>query len=217
MNPLGVARTRVEVSVRRFRALFLAAPVTLLLTARPAYGAGAAPEQETVPQRLGVSAATSYLASGAGNGIAISSGLRLGLGTHAAVGADLGYGVLAGSAGTQDRWWIMSTIAWVVPTNYARLDLGVGLGLGAASGYPSFGDYTRAPFSPVWAFQLVPAVRAHLMWATPLGPDFDVFARIDVAGLLFAGQIGFHHGDPNPATGDTTWLDVGAGVQFRLL
>jgi hypothetical protein len=54
MNPLGVARTRVEVSVRRLGALFLAAPVTILLTVRPIYGDGAAPQQETVPQRLGV-------------------------------------------------------------------------------------------------------------------------------------------------------------------
>jgi hypothetical protein len=218
MNPPGVAGTRVKVSVRRLRALLLVAPATIWLTERAAYSDGAAPERETAQQRLGVSVATSYLASGAGSGVAVTSGLRLSLGTRAALGADLGYGVLSAPPGAQDRWWIMSSIAWVVPTDYARLDLGVGLGLGAASGYASFADYTSKPFSPDWAFQLVPAARAHVMWATPLGRDFDLFARIEIAALLLSGtQIGFRHGDPNPGPGDTMWFDIGAGVQFGLL
>jgi hypothetical protein len=220
MNPRGVASNRVKVSVRSFRAILLAAPVAISLGQGTAYGDGAAPgaDRETPPQKLGVSAATSYLASGAGSGVAVSSGLRLTLGAHAALGADLGYGVLSAPSATQDRWWIIPTIAWVVPTEYTHLDLGVGLGVGAASGYVSFADYAGRPFAPAWAFQLVPAARLHVMWSTPLRGDLDLFARIDVAALVLSGtQLGFRNGNPNPGPGDTTWFDIGAGVQFRLL
>jgi hypothetical protein len=165
-----------------------------------------------------VTAATSYLASGAGNGVAISTGLRLALGTHAALGADLGYGVLSAPSATQDRWWIIPTVAWVIPVERGRLDVGAGLGVGASSGYASFADYTGGPFSPAWAFQLVPAVRAHVMGATPLGRDVDLFVRVEAASLLLSGTgIGFRHGNANPGFADTTWFDLGAGVQFRLM
>jgi hypothetical protein len=208
------------VSVRPFGAVLFVAPLAISLGPRTAYGDGSGPaaDRETSPQKLGVSAATSYLASGAGSGVAVSSGLRLTLGPHAALGADLGYGVLSATSATQDRWWIIPTIAWVVPTEYMHLDLGVGLGVGASSGYASFGDYAGSPFSPAWAFQLVPAARAHVMWSTPLGRELDAFARVDVAALVLSGtQLGFRHGDPNPGPGDTTWFTIGAGVQFRLL
>jgi len=202
-----------------FRALLLAAPAVISLVARTAYadGAAPAPDGEKQPQTLGLSAATSYLASGAASGVSVSSGLRLAVGTHVAVGGDLGYGLISAPAATQDRWWVMSTIAWVVPTEYARLDLGAGLGVGAASGYASLGDYARRPFSPAWAFQLVPAARAHVMWSTPLGRDLEVFARIEVAGLLFPGTIGLRQGDADTGPADTAWFNIGAGFQFRLL
>jgi hypothetical protein len=98
------------------------------------------------------------------------------------------------------------------------LDVGAGLGLGASSGYASFADYTRGPFSPTWAFQLVPAARAHIMAAVPLGRDVDVFVRAEAAALLLSGtQLGFRNGNANAGAADTTWFGIGAGVQFRVL
>jgi hypothetical protein len=201
-------------------ALPLPLPAWILLVTRLASGdtAPPAPERATEPQKLGVSVATSYLGSPAENGVALSSGLRLALGTRAALSADLGYGVLTAPSATQDRWWIMPAIAWVIPTENVRVDVGAGLGLGAASGYASFADYARGPFAPAWAFQLVPAARTHVMAAAPLGRDADVFVRIDAAALLLSGtQLGFRKGGSNIGPADTTWFDLGAGVQFRLL
>jgi hypothetical protein len=198
----------------------LASSAVISLVPRVAYGEGAAkaPERETAPQKLGVTAATSYLASGAGSGVAVSAGVRLAMGPHAALGADLGYGVLSAPSATEDRWWIIPTIAWVIPVERTRLDVGAGVGVGASSGYGSFAEYTSGPFSPVWAFQLVPAARAHVMAATPLGRDVDLFVRFEAASLLLSGkQLGFRHVSANPSASDTTWFDLGAGVQFRLL
>jgi hypothetical protein len=162
--------------------------------------------------------ATSYLGSAAGNGVAVSSGLRLALGTHAALSADLGYGVLSAPSSTQDRWWILPAIAWVIPSEKVRWDVGAGFGVGASSGYASFADYTRGPFSPAWAFQLVPTARVHLMGAMPVGSDVDLFVRVEAAALLLSGtQLGFRDGNTNAGPADTTWFDLGAGVQFRVL
>jgi hypothetical protein len=215
------------VSLRVLRALPGAASALILLVTRLASGdpAPPGPDADRPRQRLqkiGVSVATSYLGSPSENGVALSSGLRFALGTHAALSADLGYGVLSSPSATEDRWWIMPAIAWVIPADSVRVDVGAGLGLGAASGYASFADYARAPFSPTWAFQLVPAARAHVMAAMPLGRDADAFVRVEAAALLLSGtQLGFRSeggsGSVNVGPADTTWFDMGAGVQFRLL
>jgi hypothetical protein len=220
MNPFLLARTPVEVSLSRLRVVLLASPAVILLVTgvASADSAASAPERATAPQKLGVSVATSYLGNAAGSGVAVSSGLRLALGTNAALSADLGYGVLSAPSATQDRWWIMPAIAWAIPAENVRFDIGAGLGLGASSGYASFADYTRGPFSPTWAFQLVPATRAHVMAAMPLGRDVDAFVRVEAAALLLSGtQLGFRNGNANPGLADTTWFETGAGVQFRLL
>jgi hypothetical protein len=219
LNRRVAARTGASVSVP-LRAILLGAPVVLSFVTRSARAddAAALRDPDNTPQRLGVSAATAYLVSGAGSGVAVSSGLRLTLGTRAALGADLGYGVLTASSSTQDRWWAMPTIAWVSRVDNAHLDVGAGFGVGASSGYASLADYVGRPFSPVWAFQLVPAARGHVVVAAPFGHDCDIFARIEAATLLLSGsQLGFRHGNASPGPADTTWFDVAAGVQFRLL
>jgi hypothetical protein len=279
MNPSLRARTRIKVSVSRLRVALFAAPAVFFSVSWPARAASAAtaatpasaeittpapasafaPEPAPAPQKLGVSFGASYLGTlgggigpaAAGCGVALSSGLRLALGAHAALSVDLGYGVLAGPSSptvslrprpsgdgptvslrprpsgdgptaTQDRWWILPAVAWVLPAEVAgahvRWDIGAGLGLGASSGYASFGDYTRGPFSPAWAYQLVPAARAHVMAAMPIGRDVDAFVRVEAAALLVSGtRLGFRDGNPDPDPADTTWFDLGAGVQFRLL
>jgi hypothetical protein len=174
---------------------------------------GAAP-----PQKLGLTMATYALGSPAGCGAAVSPGLRFALGEHAALSLDLGYAVLSAPPTTQDRWWIMPAVAAVLRAELVRFDIGVGLGLGASSGYGSFTDYTRGPFAPRWAFQLVPTARVHLMAAAPLGRDLDVYLRAEAATLVLSGtDLGIRNGDANPSMADTTWLDVGAGVQVRLM
>jgi hypothetical protein len=214
MNPGRAERTRKDVSLRV--SFFASAAITLVV--QPAYGDSATSLPNREPQKLGVFADTSYLASAAGNGVAVSSGLRLALGAHAALGADLGYGVLAAPSAAQDRWWILPTLAWVIPTGPWRLDLGAGLGVGASSGYASLGAYTAGPFSPTWAFQLVPAARAHVMGATSVSRDIDLFVRLEAATLVLSGTpLGFRHGNTSPGSSDTTWFDVGAGLQFRVL
>jgi hypothetical protein len=211
----------VKVSLSRLRVVLFASPAVIIsLATRVASGDNAVsePERAAAPQKLGVSVATSYLGNAAACGVVLSSGVRLALGTHAALSADLGYGVLSAPSATQDRWWIMPAIAWVIPAENVRWDVGAGLGLGASSGYASFADYTRGPFSPTWAFQLVPAARVHVMAAMPVGRDVDVFVRVEAAALLLSGtQLGFRNGSANPGPADTTWFDMGAGVQFRLL
>jgi hypothetical protein len=221
MNSLLLAPTSVKVSLSRLRVVGFVAPAAVLLATRLASAETGTPtlELEPAPQKLGLSAATSYLGGAAGSGVALSSGLRLGLGTHVALSADIGYGVVSARSATQDRWWIMPAIAWAVnPAENVRLDVGAGLGLGSSSGYASLADYARGPFSPTWAFQLVPAARAHVMAAMPFGHGVDVFLRTETAALLLSGtQVGFRNGNPSPTPADTTWFDIGAGVQFRVL
>jgi hypothetical protein len=184
--------------------------ITLLATAT-------APARAEAPQKLGVLVAASYLGNGVAGGVALSSGVRFAMGEHVALSAQLGYGVLSGPATTQDRWWMLPTIAWVLPADPVRVDVGVGLGLGASSGYDSFAGYLRAPFSPTWSFQLVPAALAHIMTMTSLGRRVDVFIRVEaVTLLLLDSNIGFRtlRGPVGPA--DAVCFDTGAGLQLRL-
>ena len=69
---------------------------------------------------------------------------RLRLGAHV-LSAELGYGVLGGSRGVQDRWWILASYAWRTPLDGATsLELGGGLGAGASSGYTDLDAFAAA-------------------------------------------------------------------------
>src|SRR5450755_1705652 len=117
------------------RALRHAALISLLL-ATLAHRAHAAqpplsplsPLSPRPPDTLSLFAAAGYLGSPGASGGAFSSGLRLRLGAHMAGSFDVGYGILDTFAGTQDRWWAMPAIAFVVPAGPVRFDLGVGAG-----------------------------------------------------------------------------------------
>lgn len=179
------------------------------------------PAEERSPAaepRLGVFAGLGYLGSPGAHGAAMTAGLRLALGSHLAASFDLGYGLLHDGTIVEDRWWLIPSLAWVTRAGWARLDFGAGLGLGASSGYASAASYVAAPFSPVWAFQLVPAARAHALAAVGLGRDVDLFARVEVASLwLDSGSIGFRAGKPDGGAKDSTWVGLTFGAQLRVL
>lgn len=170
--------------------------------------------RETLEAFVGVG----YLGSPGANGSALSGGLRLRVARHLSLGLDLGYGVVQARVVTQDRWWMVPTAALVIPAGPVRIDLGIGVGLGASSGYTSWSAYVAAPFTPVWAFQLVPVARAHVAASMHLSQNVDLFARAELAGLLLDGtQIGFRDGNAGAGIRDTTWLNLSVGFQFGLL
>lgn len=205
---------------RRLKAL-RAAAVGLTLAASVGTGARAAPAElpdSTTPQRVGLFAAAGYLGSPGASGAELSSGLRFGFARHLAVSLDLGYGLLKTSPGIQDRWWVIPAVALVIPAGRLQFDLGLGLGVGASSGYTSWSAYAAAPFTPIWAYQLIPTLRVHAVASMELTHRVDVFARVDVASLLLGGNsLGSRVGTPNPGVQDTTWGTLSIGVQFRLL
>jgi hypothetical protein len=159
-------------------------------------------------QKLSLLAGAGYLGTPAADGGAFLAGLRLALGDHFAASVDLGYGLVSAAPTVQDRWWVMPAAAWVIPAGSVRVDLGAGAGVGTSSGYLTWSDSVARPFTPVWHFT-VPAVRAHVAAAGPLTRNVDLFARADVASLLFA------HSQAGAA--DTTWFTLWVGVQSRLL
>jgi hypothetical protein len=166
------------------------------------------------PAKLGLFTSLGYLGSPGASGTAFGAGLRLGIGRRFAVSFDVGYGVLGAQSGTvEDRWWLIPSMALVLPTRIAgrraAFDLGAGVGLGASSGYPSFSTYVAAPFTPEWRFQLVPAARVHAMGSFSVTRGLDILVRADAASLLMSGS----------GTGlmDTTWLMLSVGAQFRVL
>lgn len=195
--------------------------IVALFIGLPAFAAEAPPvaaRADRRPQELGLFVGAGYLASPGANGGAFSFGLRLGMGRYVALSFDVGYGVVGASPTVEDRWWLMPAVALVLPAGPVRFDLGAGLGLGASSGYRSWPDYVAGPFNPIWAFQLVPTVRAHVRAAIALRRCCDLFARVDVASLLLDGNsIGFRVGDPHRPVMDTLWFYLWIGVQFRLL
>lgn len=170
------------------------------------------------PQKVGVSVGAMYLGAPGANGAAATAGVRLAMGRHFALGFDLGWGVVATETVVHDRWWLMPTAAFVIPLGRVRIDVGAGLGFATASGYDSMDQFLAAPFTPVWAFQLVPAARGHVMVAVTLSQRVDVFLRADAGTLLLQHQaIGFRDNNPNPTPMDTMWFGVNAGVTFGLL
>jgi hypothetical protein len=158
--------------------------------------------------KLALFAGAGYLGSPGADGGALLAGLRLGVGRHFAASFDVGYGLLAAPGVEEDRWWVMPAAAWVIPAGPVRFDLGAGGGVGTSSGYVTWSDYVARPFTPAWHFT-VPAVRAHATAAVEIARGLDVFARVDVASLLFVGS-------QSGAT-DTTWVALWVGVEPRLL
>ena len=167
------------------------------------------------PQKLGAFVGTGYLASPGGNGVAAATGLRLSLGNHFAVSLDTGYGLMSAYPVAQDRWWIMPSLAVVIPTEHIRFDLGTGLGVGTSSGFKAARDITAD--RPIWAFEAVPTIRFQALAAVELNRTLDLFARLDVATMLTEGNtLGIRDGSLRPGL-DTTWANLWIGVQFRVL
>jgi hypothetical protein len=165
-----------------------------------------------------VAVGAGYLGNRGLNGAVVTSGVRYLPLRHLALSFDLGYGVIRGSPEVQDRWWLMPAAALVLPAGPVQLDLGAGLGLGATSGYTNWPAYAAAPFGPTWAFQLVPAARAHLQATMPLTEWVDLYGRLELATLLLGGtSLGSRVGNPHPRDGDLEWFALTAGIQFRLL
>jgi len=153
-----------------------------------------------------LSAAPGYLGSARESGGVLSVGAELGLATHLAAGFDFGYGLLDGAAGAQDRWWAMPSLAFVVPTERARFELGAGAGLGTASGYDSWAQYVAHPFTPIW-HDTVPAAQVHALGALALTADAGLFARLDAGTLL---------GIPSSRAASTAWYGLSVGGWTRL-
>ncbi len=171
--------------------------------------------QAAEPQRVSFLLAAGYLGSPGANGAFVSTGLRIGLGRHAAFGFDFGYGLMDASPVIHDRWWLMPSMAAVFPIGPVRLDVGFGFGLGTASGFADWDTFIRGPATHGWAFQVVPAIRGHLMGSTTLSRDLDAFVRLELASLLLDGNsFGFRDGNPNPTVTDTTWLSLSVGFAF---
>ena len=166
------------------------------------------------PPKLTLFTSTGYLGTSGGNGAAVATGIRYAIGDHFALGFDLGYGLMAMSSGMQDRWWLVPSMAVVLPANLfgkrATFDIGVGLGLGTASGYASWSEYSAHPFTADWEVQLEPAARAHAIAAMPISKNVDLFVRGDAAALVLP------HGS-RPSDSDGMWLMLSMGARFRLL
>ena len=173
---------------------------------------GSAVLDDARSERLALFAGAGYLGSPGATGGAFCAGLRLRPGEHAAGSFDLGYGLLGAYQSTQDRWWAIPAIAFVVTASPVRFDVGVGAGVGTSSGYASWSAYTAAPFTPSW-HATVPAVRAHAVAAFRLTRSSDAFVRADVASLWLAGS-----GSTLSAAEDSLWvaLWVGAAVEAPL-
>jgi hypothetical protein len=163
---------------------------------------------ETAPRNLAFLIGAGSINSPGASGGALWMGLRLALGCHLAGSMDLGYGLLGTAPSAQDRWWLIPALAVVIPAGPLRVDLGLGAGVGTSSGYPSWSDYLHAPFAPTW-HDTVPIVRAHASVAKEISPNLDLFARAEVASLLFASS---HDG-----TLDTLWLSLWVGLQIGIL
>lgn len=186
--------------------LVLVAATTVVTTARA--DDSVATRAPPVEHDLGLIAGLGALGSPGASGGAFLAGLRLGIGRHFAVSADVGYGLLTAPPTIQDRWWVIPSAALVIPAGAVRFDFGAGAGVGTSSGYLSWSDYDARPFTPVWHYT-VPAVRVHAAGAFAVARNLDLFVRADVASLLAVGSQG--------AAMDTTWFALWVGVEPRLL
>ena len=206
------------------------APLAFILTTTfTSLVAAQGPNPDAVPPvregvtKLSLFAGAGYLTTSGANGAAMTAGVRLALGNYFALGFDLGYGVLAMQSGVsvggvttgmEDRWWLIPSMAGVIPVHFgkiaATLDIGVGLGLGTASGYQSASEYASHPFTADWEFQLVPAARGHAIAAFSVSRTLELFARADAAALVLPHGVG-------TGVGDSTWLMFSLGTRFRAL
>jgi hypothetical protein len=165
--------------------------------------------------QLSVYAGAGSLAADTGPGAALEGGVRLQAGEHFAATFDLGYGVLGWTHGVQDRWWIAPALAFTFSAGPVRVDLGAGLGLGASSGYASWRAYFDAPFTPEWAFQLVPMARVHATATLVSTSRLHLFIRAEGAALILAGNgIGSRQGNAAYGFGDTSWAHLVIGGQL---
>lgn len=188
----------------------LAAALTALGTEQPL--PAEAPPPDT---RLQLFVALGALGAAPGVGTSLEGGLRFRAAKHLAVSFDLGYGVLGTTNAMQDRWWLTPSVAATFGDRRVRLDLGAGLGLGASSGYLSWGTYFDAPFDPEWAFQLVPLVRLHAQAAARVSPSVELFVRLEAAALIVEGNtLGLRHGNDRPQFAALTWLSLSFGAQL---
>src|SRR5688572_16336754 len=96
--------------------------MVLLVAVSP--GAVAARERRTV----GLFAGVGYLGSRDAHGAAFSTGLRYSPCRALALSLDVGYGSLVASDGVQDRWWVIPSLALVLPAGRVRVDVGAGAG-----------------------------------------------------------------------------------------
>jgi hypothetical protein len=166
------------------------------------------------PMKLSVFASAGYLGTSGGNGAAVGTGVRYTIGEHFAVGLDLGYGLISLGQAMQDRWWIIPSMAVVIPARVGKMplsfDIGAGFGFGTSSGYASWSTYAARPFSADWAFQLEPAVRAHAIAALSVSHNVDLFVRADAAAMILPQNAA-------PSDGDAMWMMFALGSRFRLL
>jgi hypothetical protein len=199
-----------RVSSRHLLSISVAAAALLSSTASRADDRADSAPPPASP-KVSIFAATGWLASPGENGAAFEAGMRFGLGRRLALSFDLGYGVLAAASGStiQDRWWLMPALAYVASAGKVRLDVGAGFGLGASSGYASWPAYAAEPFTPKWAYQLMPTARAHAVAAIDLGPKLGVFARLEAAKLLVSGADG--------TMTDTAWATLSVGAAATIL
>ncbi|HEY1955976.1 MAG TPA: hypothetical protein VGH28_10185 [Polyangiaceae bacterium] len=177
----------------------------------------ASADARDAPRTLTLFTSAGYLATSGGNGGALATGVRWGIGRHFALGFDLGYGLMATDSPTakmEDRWWFIPSMAVVLPARVGRFpltfDIGAGLGLGTSSGYSSPSVYTSHPFSADWEFQLEPAVRAHVIAAIAVSRSLEIFTRAEAAALVLP------HGS-SPSVTDSTWMMFSVGTRFNLL
>ncbi len=176
-----------------------------------------APGGEAPLERAQLVFAAGALGSPGQLGVVIDLGFRSRVHRYFAVGFDAGYGVLGNSLAVQDRWWLFPTAELVLPANRVNVEIGVGAGWGASSGYTSFAEYVDAPFDPVWAYQLVPAARAYVGLSTRISPSMEVFVHADFGGLVLGGTtIGSRVGNPMPAFMDLTWSSLVIGTRVGL-
>jgi hypothetical protein len=159
---------------------------------------------------LGLLAGVVGVASPGAYGACLGTGLRLRLGDHFAVSADLGYGLAGASPGMQDRWWLFPAVAGVLPAGPLRLDLGAGFGVATSSGYVSWPAYEAAPFTPIWHFT-VPAARVHVAVAYPVTKTLDLYARLEAVSLILTSP------SANEQLENTLWFGLWLGIQYRLL
>jgi len=158
-------------------------------------------------RRLFLTMGAGYLGSPGAYGEAFSTGLRLAVGRRFAASLDLGYGLLNAPPIDEDRWWVIPSVALVIPAGRVTFDFGGGVGVGTASGYASWSSYFAQPFMPTWAVT-APAARAHATIAVALDRKLDLFVRPEVASLLAANR---------PSLTDTVWVGLVIGFQTRLM